>query len=319
MGGALPGPKITMTKAPDDYNKWELTIDAAAADRADVWVDLNNNGLKDDGEAVSRFGAESADINVFPLGSSKEIVLYGKVTKLGCSNNELTALSFYEQTGLKELDCSGNRLRVLKLSALPMLEKLDCGFNELTALDITENVALKSLECLYNELTTLFLSNNKALTYLECMTNKLTALDLSQNTALETLSCSDNAMTTLAISGNKSLTTLYCMSNKLSVLDISNNIALTTLACAHNQLTSLNFSNNPAINNVDISRNLISGGNMQAFLNSLPIRSSANKGTLHVLMYPDGNSRPANADILSAKSKHWELYEFNSAGEKFKL
>jgi len=32
-----------------------LWIDAAEADRPDVWVDLNNNGTKDDGEAVTEF------------------------------------------------------------------------------------------------------------------------------------------------------------------------------------------------------------------------------------------------------------------------
>ena len=46
---------MTLTTAKSVEETLELWIDAAEADRSGVWIDLNNNGKKDDGEAVTNF------------------------------------------------------------------------------------------------------------------------------------------------------------------------------------------------------------------------------------------------------------------------
>ncbi len=308
------GSKITMVKATDDNSSWQLYIDAAVEDRPGIWIDLNNNNQKDHGEAITKFGMESGDLNTFVLGSSKKVVLYGNITKLNCNTNELVSLDCSNNTTLKELNCAVNRLSHLNVTGLSMLEILDCGFNELTTLNVSGNVKLKSLSCLYNNLTALSLSTNTALITLECMSNKLSTLDLSKNTALRTLSCSDNLITGLDVSKNVSLTSLHCMKNKLTTLDVSNNLSMTKLVCVNNLLTTLDLSNNAALTEVDICRNRIAGANMKAFMRNLPLQSSASKGRLTLLMAPDGNSRPEPGDIAEAKAKNWELYELNSSG-----
>ncbi|MBX2922987.1 MAG: hypothetical protein KF746_12390 [Chitinophagaceae bacterium] len=144
-----PGPKITLTKATDAKNGWTLYIEAAEADRAEIWVDLNSNGAKDNGEDITKFGREYADRNVFALGASKTIVLYGKVAVLYCHDSELAKLDVSKNTALKELSCMGNKLTELDISKNIALEKLNCFSNQLTALDLSGNTNIKNVQ-LYN-------------------------------------------------------------------------------------------------------------------------------------------------------------------------
>lgn len=265
-------PKIQVTKAADDNSAWELFIDAADADRAGIWVDLNNNGTKDNGETPTKFGMNLDDKNTFSLGSSKTITIYGKVTKFGCPSNELTGIDISNNTILVELDCAYNRLTTLYVAKNTRLESLDCSYNELPALDVSKNTALKYLSCYWNQLTALNLTQNTGLTHLACFKNKLTALDLTKNTALE------------------------------------------QFLCVLNQITTLDLSQNKALKVVDITRNSFNSANMKHFLNTLPTLPSSSKGILYLLYPPDNNSVPANADITTAKSKNWKLYEFHSTG-----
>ena len=81
---------------------------AAEADRPDVWVDLNNNGTKDDGEAVTEFDK----FVKYTLGA-KTVTVYGKVTLLDCFSNQLATLDVSNNTALTELACRWNPLTEL--------------------------------------------------------------------------------------------------------------------------------------------------------------------------------------------------------------
>jgi len=70
---------MTLTTAKAVGETIELSINADAADQADVWVDLNNNGAKDAGEEVTEFDQTLA----YTLGA-QTVTIYGKVTKLNC-------------------------------------------------------------------------------------------------------------------------------------------------------------------------------------------------------------------------------------------
>lgn len=53
-------------------------------------------------------------------------------------------------TSITSLDCKGNRLENLDVSALKQLKNLNCADNKLTGLDISANINLSSLDCTGN-------------------------------------------------------------------------------------------------------------------------------------------------------------------------
>ncbi len=326
-------PKIILTKSGS--GDWELYVDAAAADRSDVWIDLNNNGVKDSGESITKFGFEwSIDRNIFSSANSKTVTLYGKVTGLDCSFNDLTTLDLSQNTALRSLTCAFNYLKVLDLSkntaltdlicnenALTSLDiskntaliNLDFGKNKLKSLDVSRNAALKSLSFLANELTALDVSKNGALEVLNGSINKFTVLDLSKNVLLKRLDCRDNQLTVLDLSKNTALEELYCGENKLTVLDLSKNTALKNLTCHDNQLTKLDVSKSPSISELTIYKNNISGINMTTFVDSLPIRVAADDAKVYIQNAGgDGNSVPTAGDLIIGKGKMWKFFRFVS-------
>ena len=164
-----------------------LNIDAASDDRAVVWIDLNNNGIKDANEANITFGS----FKNYTLGA-QTVTIYGNVTVLDCSNNSLTVLDLSKNTALTYLGCCGNSLTTLDVTKNIALQQLDCYQNSLTTLDVTKNIALIELLCFENLLTSLDVTKNTLLSTLNCSSNSLTSLDLSQNTVLQTLFCYEN-------------------------------------------------------------------------------------------------------------------------------
>ncbi|HHU97599.1 MAG TPA: hypothetical protein GXX67_10130 [Petrimonas sp.] len=184
---SVPLPSMTFTTAKAPGGKLRLLIAAAEVDRADVWIDLNNNGNEDDGEAVTVFGSEVD----YPL-DAQTVTIYGKVTELDCGSNQLTALEVGNNTALESLRCLFNRITALDVSSNTALVELSCQYNDLTSLNVDNNTALKVLSCNYNQLTTLNVDNNTALESLSCNYNQLNKLDVSNNTALRFLWCSDN-------------------------------------------------------------------------------------------------------------------------------
>ncbi|HMR82348.1 MAG TPA: hypothetical protein PKE30_04425 [Niabella sp.] len=200
----LPESKITLTKAADDNTGWRLEIQSSLPYTPEsVWIDLNNNGVKDNGEGLAKAGTSET----FPL-SAKTITVYGKVYTLICNNNKLTSLN---------------------------------------------------------------VSGNKYLSYLSCTGNELTQLDVSKSEGLRTL---------------------LCNSNKLITLDLSKNTDL---------------------NHIYVARNAIAGENMKQFLNNIPARPSDGKGILRLMEAPDGNSRPAAADLNACKGKNWIIQEWKDS------
>ncbi|WP_152567528.1 leucine-rich repeat domain-containing protein [Porphyromonas canoris] len=278
----LPSPwEMVLTTEKPVGAKITLLLDADAPDRPDVWIDLNDNDVKDAGEAVTTFGSYQE----YTRGS-EVFTIYGKVTKLdchnqelfgldvsdnpalawlGCYNNKLTDLDVSDNTALKVLYCDGNRIETLDLSKNTLLEYLNCFDNLLTTLDMSKNPALKGLRCNHNELSDLDVSGNPALESLKCENNKLSALDVSKNTDLMVLYCDKNKLTTLDVSKNILLKVLNCFKNQLVALDVSKNTALEHLDCYVNNLTSLDLSNNKNLtvfgcdNNKDLSSLKISG------------------------------------------------------------
>ncbi len=210
-------PMILLTTTKNVGEIISLSFDAVEADRPDVWIDLNNNGIKDAGEAVTKFGSVAVDYTII----SKTISIYGKVGAFDCSHAQLTSLDVSSRAELATLQCSSNQL---------------------TSLDVRNNTALEFLYCNDNQLTSLDVRNNSKLEYLECTNNRLTSLDVKNNIKLEVLVCSYNQLTTLDVSKNTELGLFYCNNNQLTSLDLSKNLLLQRLWCYNNQISGSNMN-----------------------------------------------------------------------------
>ena len=174
---------------------------------------------------------------------------------LDCSGNSLTALDVSALTNLTSLDCSDNQLTALNVSGLTNLTFLDCYRNELTKLDVSKLTGLTKLDCAYNQLTTLDVSALTKLTSLDCYRNELTKLDVSKLTSLTKLDCAYNQLTALDVSNLTHLTILDCSDNQLTALDVSKLTGLTDLDCSDNQLTALDVSNQTLLKDLDCADN----------------------------------------------------------------
>ena len=127
--------KMILTTAKNVGMAINLSIDAAEADRPDVWIDLNNNALKDEGEAVTKFGSHEPYI----MGA-QTITVYGKVKTLNCHSNQLTFLDVSNNTALEFLACHSNQLISLNVGKNIALGYLCCYQNKISGSNMTELV-----------------------------------------------------------------------------------------------------------------------------------------------------------------------------------
>ncbi len=282
--------EITTTKAVGETIKLALS----AEDKESVWIDLNNNGVKDTNEGDIQFYSDinnlkKEDYKDYTLGS-QTIRIYGKVkvfityydwnreqkkyighhiTKLDISNNleldafsvsynELSNLDVSQNTTLKWFRSDFNSLTSLDISKNTQLEKMSCRGNQLSSLDISKNRALKGLDCSENKLTNIDISQNTLLNWLNCRKNQLSNVDISQNMALTWLNCGGNQISNLEVSQNTNLEYLYCSSNQLSNINVSQNTALKELNCDFNQLTNLDVSQNTKLKSLFCRKNQLS-------------------------------------------------------------
>ena len=224
-----------------------------------------------DGKPIEVEGCDETEIdaNGWEKGlraKGTKVILKGKITKLGCSKNELTALNVQGLTTLQGLDCSKNELTSLNVQGLTSLQWVNCSAEysnnqPLTALDVSGCTSLQELDCYYNELTSLNVQGCASLQKLSCGGNKLTELNVQGLTALQKLDCSENQLTALNVQGLTALQELWCNGNKLTELNVQGSTSLQKLSCGGNKLTELNVQGLTAL------QELSCGGNKLAALN----------------------------------------------------
>ena len=208
-------------------------------------------------EANQETMARVAELNIVEKGLTDLSALkyFTGLQTLDCRGNLLTTLDVSALTNLTSLDCSLNWLTELDVSALTKLESLSCYENALTKLDVSRQTNLTSLDCSFNSLTTLDVSALTKLTSLDCYRNELTTLDVSKLTGLTKLECDYNQLKELDVSNLTLLTKLDCSDNQLTALDVSNLTHLTDLDCSENQLTTLDVSNLTLLTDLDCADN----------------------------------------------------------------
>ena len=122
VGAISQNEKMIMTTAKTVGSEIKLAFYVLAADQADVWVDLNNDGVRDEGETptftVPATNPISTGIKTFELGS-QTITIYGRVYRLDCYNNLVTALDASTNTQyLKNLQCYNNMISGANMTAM---------------------------------------------------------------------------------------------------------------------------------------------------------------------------------------------------------
>ena len=169
--------------------------------------------------------------------------MFPHLTRLDCSDNQLTDLDLSQVPNLTVFSCNMNPLTKLDLSRVPNLMELHCQDVHLTELDLSGVPNLTLLMCYNNQLTELDLSQIPNLTGLECVGNQLSELNIRNLRNLLWMQCSDNQLTELDLAQVPNLTDLYCNDNQLTELDLSQVINLRDLHCDGNQLTELDIRN----------------------------------------------------------------------------
>ncbi len=125
--------KLSFTTAKSQGENITLNIDADADDRSGIWIDLNANETKDDGEVITTFGSD-----VSYTVSSPNISVYGVVSKILASNNELTAFDSSRNPFLTTIDLSDNMLQEISLLSNQPLSEVNIAENRITASEIDD-------------------------------------------------------------------------------------------------------------------------------------------------------------------------------------
>lgn len=104
-GGAIPSISyITFTTAKESVRLW---INALEADMDGIWIDLNNNGFREDEENINNFSF----YETYTLAPGvNSVILYGNVTFLACDNNSITELDVKHNPWLYWLECFHNNI-----------------------------------------------------------------------------------------------------------------------------------------------------------------------------------------------------------------
>ena len=256
-----PEPKdthyIVLTTQKVVGEKISLTINAAEADEAGVWLDLNGNGKWDEGidQKITKFSE-----NIKYTLQAQMFRIYGEVWHLDCQNNQLTAIDISHNPALTRLLVQGNNL--------PSIAHLE----QLKRLSIDSHTLLAS-------------SLPKGLTFLRVKeTTPLTTIDTSPFTELKTLNVYCKSLKSLDLSNNTKLQTLNIANTGLTELDLSHQPQLEDLYADSTPLTKLNAAGNKALEYVEVRLSYegkgLQGTALMDFLKQLPTRGKGKEGKI---------------------------------------
>lgn len=152
--------RITLTTTKAVGASIMMTVNAGAADRADTWIDLNNNGVRDNGEDIKAWDAAAS----YTL-QSQTFTIYGKLIKFTGNGQALTALDLRDAPYLTFLRVDDNLIEELDLSALPKeFYNLHISKNKLRGvLDVSHLQELQTMNIDRNYLTSVIMGNHPKL------------------------------------------------------------------------------------------------------------------------------------------------------------
>ena len=168
-GTATITPKVTFVTNKAEGDSFMLSVAIAENDIPEVWFDRNNNGVKDEGEALLEVLYPSVKAgNLFvEIGSSNTVSIYGKFTKMEfLPEKGIISFDISQNEYIKTFSCGGSDFKGVTLNT--SLTNMYCNNSKLTSLDISKLTELKGLYLNENNsLTSLDLSKNTKLTYVQ--------------------------------------------------------------------------------------------------------------------------------------------------------
>ena len=280
-----PEPKdthyIVLTTQKAVGEKISLTINAAEADEAGVWLDLNGNGKWDEGidQKITKFSE-----NIKYTLQAQTFRIYGKEYSIDCSYNDLTALDISHNPALTRLFAYDNNLP--SIAHLEHLKELGIDTHTLLASSLPQGLTY--------------------LTINETDSAPLSTIDTSPFTELKTLDVYCKSLKSLDLSKNEKLTSLHIDGTGLTELDLSHQPNLYRLYVSGTPLTKLNAAGNKALEYVYIRLSYegegLQGTALMDFLKQLPTREANNKGSIYL---SPAQATEAVKNYLA--SKHWKV------------
>lgn len=265
-----------------------ITLKPTVAFSSELWVDLNNNDIREPNEIiyssdkmlaikinknVMTFYGKIDSLKIHSFASLprkvKQLLIRGDQERSVC--DRINTINISRSTQLKHLDINGsnlekiifgnneelrslnldnNRLQLLKVIALNNLEHISCRNNQIKLIDLSKCDKLHTINCSNNQLKQLKLEQLSMLTNLVYSNNLLDNLDLSKFPALTKLNCSNNGIKSLELTNSK-LTHLNCSENQLYSLDLSKTNELKSLSCNKNMLNKITFPSKSKLENIN--------------------------------------------------------------------
>lgn len=243
-------------------DKWERlpSLNARFTDAAFLSYMLSNFDDNNDGFLVAGELLLAGDINCASKGISSlaGIELLENLVSLDCSGNSISSLDLSANTKLRTLNCSVASLGSLNISGCTELETIDISGSAVTALDLSKCRSLKTITANGCSLRTLEITGNASVQNITVNNSATEKILLKDCTALITLECIADKLTQIDLSGCSSLYTLSCYDNSgLDNIDLSDCTALNGIWCRQCALTSLDITSCRSLQTIYCQRNKI--------------------------------------------------------------
>lgn len=172
--GDSKSPQITITTEMEIGTPIEFSINEGGYDASEIWVDLNNNKVRDEGES---FNPEDRGKFKGILGS-QTFTVNGNIDGISLTILEITDLDLTKCPNLREIYLSSNKLTTLDLTKNPELKRLDLTNNQVTELDLRHNPNLKIVWIDSNKIKNLKAKKFEQLNEIYCQDNEISAASM---------------------------------------------------------------------------------------------------------------------------------------------
>lgn len=292
LGCALSAPALLADIDPKDYKviiegeegmfPWMVIVGAAPGSEESIWVDLNNNGRKDnadEGWDASRVDPQDGLCYFSAPKQSDVIVVHGPATVLICSTNNIVSLNVSNNPALTKLAANDNNIGFIDLSANTNLEVINLNKNQLSKidlagltklvdlrvggnkriakLDLTSIQHLHTLDVSETNIKNLAGANLGQIKSLNITSAPVLEIDLKQMPLLEVLSAGECNLGVLDLSFNPKLTSLWAPYNQISRLDISKNLELTQVMLSYNKMERVDLSKHTKLKYIYLENNVL--------------------------------------------------------------
>ena len=229
---------VIETSGGDYEGRWFFNVAPYEAEFVPgCWVDWNNNGTEDEGEAITEDDWMNSVENDMV---SKRITIHGDITYLSLYGLTLTDIDLSHTDVLDFLDVSGNLLENIDLSVNSSIKDLSIGDNPMSSVDLVNAPKLRSLSMSMNQ--------------------NITEVDLSAQDKLEEFIFTDNEnIGSFDFSANPELKFIYLEAVPLKKIDLSPNTKLEELNIAFTSLEDIKLPAGAPIKSIALHNNMLSG------------------------------------------------------------